>query len=133
MGSGLWNGCGHSPVPAPRGRRRANKSRRGCIFPEGLPTSELLIFLPSRYRALRGVLEGWLTDLSLFNLCVSTAGCRHLRWFVEVLRLGLGENGAAITLALPQLSHKVTARRKNKKVKAVAPASRRAGTSEAPQ
>ena len=42
----------------------------------------------------------------------------------------MGENGAATTLAPPLLSHKGKARRKNKKVKAVATTSRRAGTSE---
>lgn len=86
MGSGLWNRDSHSPVSAPTGRRRANKRRSGCIFPEGLPRSEKLVFLPSRYKALRGAMEGWLTDLlGLFNLCSSTAGCYHIRWFVEVL------------------------------------------------
>lgn len=82
MGSGLWNGAGHSPVLASRGSRRASKSRSGCIFPEVLPRSEQPVFLPSRSEAPRGMKDRWLTDhLGLLDLCSCRAGRRHTKWF----------------------------------------------------
>src|SRR3712207_8861830 len=44
---------------------------------------------------------------------------RSGKCFIKVLRLGLGDSNTVTTLALQVLSHKVKARRKNKKAKPV--------------
>lgn len=46
MGLGPWDGDGHSPAFALGVRRKATRSRSGCIFRERLPRMEMLVLPP---------------------------------------------------------------------------------------
>ena len=129
MGWGFWNGDGHSPVPASGGRRNANKSRSGRIFPEGLPRSQLLVLLLPRHTVPTGKAGVVAQDLAdLLDLCSSGFLLSSARWLVEVLWLGLGDTNTVINhTCTPSAESQRESKKKEEESEACAAASRGAG------
>ena len=120
MGWSLWNGDGHSPVPASGGRRKANKSRSGCSFTEVLPESELLVFLLSRHKVpdwKAGVVAQDLTDL--LDLCSSGCFVSSARWILKVFGVRYVREALSPTTCRPSAESQGESKKKEEKVKPV--------------
>ena len=86
-------------------RQKGHREQEWLHLPEDLPRSELLGFLPSRYKAQGKDAGEAQCPHRPPRAVLPPAGCEHVTC-AHVLCCGIGENDTVTTLASPLLSHR---------------------------